>query len=327
MKPPGKHVQLQCERRAFRHRDGAVKNLPGSQLGATDHDRRVGQHRRDPSPHRGVLRMALVVSPPPRAVFVTAVQRELRRGFVLPEEPLRLRQPDDDLVVGAKADAKGDANRRWMANVRTRHLEVVGCLRDIALIAAVDIRALVIGGVVLDVRRLRLNTQRVRGIGRLLRFCRHVAGRREHLRTRMEDASAVLAVRRLALIVENLLRRTVWRRPPCDRTASNRSRVGEIPALKVDDGRVGNRACRPDNLSANPINELGSLRHASRFLREPAGECLLRAIVAGDTHGLVGPRHSGIKKVPMEMRVAENDVRQDDDLVFHALESLDRSIG
>ena len=57
------------------------------------------------------------------------------------------------------------------------------------------------------------------------------------MRTRVQDAGAILAVRSLALVVENLLRRRVGIRSPRQGTASHRNRVVEVLALKLNDRR------------------------------------------------------------------------------------------
>jgi hypothetical protein len=94
---------------------------------------------------------------------------------------------------------------------------------------------------------------------------------------RMQDAGAIFTVRSLALVVQNLLRRAVGVWSPSERTAPERSRVIEVPVLKINDGDIRDGARRTDEFSTNPINELGSLRHATTLQdSQPASVCCER---------------------------------------------------
>ena len=102
------------------------------------------------------------------------------------------------------------------------------------------------GVVVLEVRGFRLNPQCVRGIGRLLCFRTNVIGKRENLRTRMENTSAVFAMRGLALVVENLLRRAV-RSPAKSRSNPMPTRAPHVTRRRRS---LGDRSLRHRSIPA-----------------------------------------------------------------------------
>src|SRR5262245_17370139 len=110
-----------------------------------DRDRCVRQDSLNPAPHGGVLLMPFVISPSPRARFISTIQRKFRICLVLPGKPSGLRQPNKNPGVGLKAYAEGDAKRRGMTNVGTRHLEVVRRVSDIVLIPWVEVNVFLVG--------------------------------------------------------------------------------------------------------------------------------------------------------------------------------------
>ena len=125
-----------------------------------------------------------------------------------------------------------------MTNVGTRYIKVVRRIRVVTFVAII----VILRGALLQVVRVGFDSQRVGGGGGNLSLGRNLNGNRRELRTRMQYARSILAMRRFALIVEDFLGGRSGVGTPRQGPASHRDRVVKVLALKLNNGDIGYRA-------------------------------------------------------------------------------------
>src|SRR5205823_3327362 len=79
----------------------------------------------------------------------------------------------------------------------------------------------------------------------------------------VKKASTIFAMRRLSVVVENLLKSRGWVRPPSDWPATQCNGINKITVRKLSYGRLGQGPRGADQFAANPLDHLRSFGHTT----------------------------------------------------------------